>query len=592
MRLLLLLVLFPLLVNAQSINRVEYYWDTDPGHGSGLPLAFTPGPSLDFPATIPLTAVSEGFHILYVRARAAGRWSLPLARAVYVQRGAQIASASFITRVEYFIDVDPGRGNGVNVPITSAANITQNFTIPLGAVSEGFHLIYFRARTADAQWTLPVARPIFVQRTAQTASAPNLRRLAYFIDTPTGPRGIVPLALNSENQSVTIDLTGVSPGFHILYLRAEDNNGRWSIVEAHPFVTEYSGENIVALEYFFTDGTTTSPSRIYTGFTPGSDVTVNFAAALSGLNPGSAYNIHVVGRNSRGQYTTAAIHAFTTPSIICDPLSPPTTVGASVCSSGSVSLGASGAAVGQSYLWYSSATGGVPIAGATAATYNTPLLTNTTTYYAVVLNGTCESARTATVATVENCNTPPVISGTSVSVPAGSNLVFPLLPLITDPDNNLDTASIQITVPPSSTATASILDGVLTVDYSGVDFAGIDQLTFRACDLAGACAQQVVTIEVVGELTVYNALSPNGDGKNDFFYIKFIELFPQTATNKLTIYNRWGQAVFHADNYTNTGNVFRGLSESGEELPSGTYYYTLEFQGSTPKKTGFISLRR
>lgn len=599
MRWWLLLLLVPFLAEAQNINRVEYFWDTDPGPGNGTALTLVPAPSLTLSPTIPLTGVAEGFHILYVRSRAAGRWSLPLARAVFVQRGAQTASAAIITRLEYFVDTDPGPGNGVNVPITTAANVSHNFTLALGPIPEGFHLIYFRARDASGQWSPPLGRPVYVQRNAQTAASPTLRRLEYFFDSDPGPGNgiLVPLTLSSENQSIIIDLTGVTAGFHVLHLRAEDSNGRWSAVRSEPFIAEYSGDNIVALEYFFTDGTTTSATRTFDGFTPASDVTVNFAAALSGLTPGSLYNIHVIGRNARGQYSPAVIHAFTTPAIICDPLSPPVTTGASLCGSGSASLAASGAVAGQSYLWYPDATGTTPITGATTSTFNTPVLTSTTTYYAVILNGTCESARTPTVATIQTCNSAPTMSSATVNLPAGSSLVLPLLPLISDPDNNLDTASLQVLVPPVSGAAASIVNGVLTLDYSGIAFAGTDQLTIQVCDQAGACVQQVITLEVIGDvtagdLTVYNALSPNGDGKNEYFHIQNIELFPETASNKLTIYNRWGQPVFSVNDYNNAGNTFKGLSDAGDELPSGTYYYVLQFNGSTPKRTGFISLRR
>jgi gliding motility-associated-like protein len=593
MRRLLLLLSLPILAEAQPINRVEYFWDTDPGPGNGTALVFAPATSLTLSPTIPLTSVAEGLHILYFRSRSAGKWSLPLARAVWVQRGAQIASASFITHLEYFIDTDPGRGNGVNVPIASAANINRNFAMLLGTVPEGFHVVYFRARDVNGQWSLPLARPVYVQRNAQTATAPALRRLEYFIDTDPGPGNgtTVPLTSSVENQSIIIDLSTVSPGFHILHLRAEDSNGRWSMVKSKPFLAEYSGSDIVAVDYFFTDGTTTSATHTFTGFTPGPDLTLNFAAALTGLNAGAPYNIHMVGRNARGQYTAAAIHAFTTPAVLCDPLSAPVATSNDGCP-GTITLQASGAASGQSYLWYDAPTGGTPLPGATTGSFTTPPLVASTTYYAVILNGTCESARTAVTATILNCSQPPQFTSIAATTPAGSTLIIPLFPLLSDPDNNLDTASIQVIVPPVSQATTSIVNGVLTINYDGINFAGADYLTLEVCDLTGACVQQVIYIDVVGDVVVYNALSPNGDGKNDTFIIQHLELFPQTRDNKLTIYNRWGTVVFEAANYDNTNNVFRGLSNSDAELPTGTYYYVLEFSSGAAKRTGFISLRR
>lgn len=72
-----------------------------------------------------------------------------------------------------------------------------------------------------------------------------------------------------------------------------------------------------------------------------------------------------------------------------------------------------------------------------------------------------------------------------------------------------------------------------------------------------------VTFEMIlREVTVQNAITPNGDGANDFFWIEGIEFFP---VNTVELYNRWGQRVFSAQNYTN--------QFSPTELEAGTYIY-------------------
>lgn len=85
-------------------------------------------------------------------------------------------------------------------------------------------------------------------------------------------------------------------------------------------------------------------------------------------------------------------------------------------------------------------------------------------------------------------------------------------------------------------------------------------------------------------LTIFNGITPDGDGNNEFFEIRGIELFPD---NRMRIYNRWGVEVFDVDNYGSDelGNVFRGFSDGrvtiddSELLPTGTYFYVLEFNG-------------
>ncbi|MBL7850121.1 MAG: VCBS repeat-containing protein [Cyclobacteriaceae bacterium] len=192
------------------------------------------------------------------------------------------------------------------------------------------------------------------------------------------------------------------------------------------------------------------------------------------------------------------------------------------------------------------------------------------------------------------CNQPPAIQPTPVTTTVQSTVTVNISSISSDLDNNIDLSTLKvITQPYPSGATAFInANFELVVDYSTVIFAGTDQLTVELCDVAGACVQEVITIEVAGDITVYNAVSPNGDGKNDVLYIQYIDALPDTQQNRLTILNRWGSVVFEANNYDNANTVFRGLSSSGSELPSGTYYYVLEFSSGAPKRTGFISLRR
>jgi gliding motility-associated-like protein len=78
-------------------------------------------------------------------------------------------------------------------------------------------------------------------------------------------------------------------------------------------------------------------------------------------------------------------------------------------------------------------------------------------------------------------------------------------------------------------------------------------------------------------IIIYNGISPNADGKNDYFVIVGIN---NLLNNQLSIFNRWGVEVFNAVNYQND---FDGKSrgritvQKNENLPSGTYYYKLDF---------------
>jgi len=110
---------------------------------------------------------------------------------------------------------------------------------------------------------------------------------------------------------------------------------------------------------------------------------------------------------------TAVIATISSPPIA------PTTTGAGICGNGTVSLTASGGSPGQ-YVWYSVATGGTAIAGAVNATYTTPAITTTTTYYVAINNGTCESTRTSVIA---NISSPPIAPTTTGAGICGNGTV-------------------------------------------------------------------------------------------------------------------------------------------------------------------------
>jgi len=92
-------------------------------------------------------------------------------------------------------------------------------------------------------------------------------------------------------------------------------------------------------------------------------------------------------------------------------------------------------------------------------------------------------------------------------------------------------------------------------------------------------------------IMVHQAISPNGDGKNDFLTIENIANYPD---NKLMIMNRNGTMVFEAKGYDNQYKVFDGHSnKNGEMQQPGTYFYSLDYtvNGIIKHKTGFLVLK-
>jgi gliding motility-associated-like protein len=92
-------------------------------------------------------------------------------------------------------------------------------------------------------------------------------------------------------------------------------------------------------------------------------------------------------------------------------------------------------------------------------------------------------------------------------------------------------------------------------------------------------------------ILVHQAVSPNGDGINDFLQIENISQYPD---NKLSIMNRNGQLIFETKGYDNSSKVFDGHSNrNGQMQLPGTYFYQLDYtvSGITKHKTGYLVLK-
>ncbi|MBX2901022.1 MAG: gliding motility-associated C-terminal domain-containing protein [Cyclobacteriaceae bacterium] len=272
----------------------------------------------------------------------------------------------------------------------------------------------------------------------------------------------------------------------------------------------------------------------------------------------------------------------------------PGTTGAESCTPASLVLTATGGTAGQ-YRWYTVATGGTPIAGETNATYTTPVLTVTTSYYVAITTGICESTRTQVLASIAPpvcTNEPPAINVTAQVIQIGGTITIDLTQLISDPDNNLDLSTLSIVTMPQHAASAFI-DGSfnLIINYSGVPYTGKDSVAIRVCDTF-TCTTQQIQIDVVGEIKIYNALSPGNDGRNDFFKIEHIAALSTTRENEVFIYNRWGDIVWEGTNYDNDRVVFTGKSKHNTDLPTGTYFYRIQFESGRKPESGYLELKR
>lgn len=101
----------------------------------------------------------------------------------------------------------------------------------------------------------------------------------------------------------------------------------------------------------------------------------------------------------------------------------------------------------------------------------------------------------------------------------------------------------------------------------------------------GCTATSQIFIKVLKFPEVPNSFSPNGDGVNDTWNIKYLESYPDATVE---VFNRYGTRLFKSVNYL---SAWDGTT-NGSELPAGTYYYILNPKNGRKIISGSITILR
>jgi gliding motility-associated-like protein len=146
---------------------------------------------------------------------------------------------------------------------------------------------------------------------------------------------------------------------------------------------------------------------------------------------------------------------------------------------------------------------------------------------------------------------------------------------------------IFLSNPPNGTVTYDDLLGVVV--YTPNDgFCGADTFSYEITDLRGQRSSAAVSVTIVcDKVLIYTGISPNGDGKNDFWHIVGIEQFP---SNVVRVFNRWGNLVFEQKGYSNL-EAWNG-TWNGKDLPDGAYFYTIDLGDESGVLSGYLQLMR
>lgn len=125
-----------------------------------------------------------------------------------------------------------------------------------------------------------------------------------------------------------------------------------------------------------------------------------------------------------------------------------------------------------------------------------------------------------------------------------------------------------------------------------ISFSGVDSMLYEICNLncpLEDCSIATVKFTVAAPpgCEVPTIITPNNDLINDVFAVPCLggDLFQD---NEVLIFNEWGDEVFHAQPYNNNWDGTR----NGQELPAGTYFFIVKFNGDGGVRSGFLQLQR
>ena len=217
--------------NDSSLDSSEYFIDVDPGVGNGIPISFPLVANTingTFPVPIP-PAITTGAHTLVIRTKTPGSFfSHNEARKFTIRN-------NFVyNTIEYFIDADPGVGNGNFITIGGATvnQLLGQYSFNNTLTDE--HILGFRTKTSNGNYSLTTTRKFFGKTRITTNE--------YFIDTDPGLGNgtLLPVSPNVDSLDITtlFPETGLTSGVHILVIRYKTLSGKWTLSEARPFTVD------------------------------------------------------------------------------------------------------------------------------------------------------------------------------------------------------------------------------------------------------------------------------------------------------------------------------------------------------------------
>jgi gliding motility-associated-like protein len=166
---------------------------------------------------------------------------------------------------------------------------------------------------------------------------------------------------------------------------------------------------------------------------------------------------------------------------------------------------------------------------------------------------------------------PKIDAGMSFIVPIGTTVVF-------TPTTNDSTTVTFAWTPAADFANPNVFRPTLVVTHN-------QTYKVTATGLGNCQATDTMSVVALQPFTIPNAFSPNGDGTNDKWDITNLRDYSFAIVE---VFNRNGQSVYKSYGYNQPWDG----TLNGKPLPVGVYYYILDFKGTFPRRSGYVTILR
>jgi len=116
---------------------------------------------------------------------------------------------------------------------------------------------------------------------------------------------------------------------------------------------------------------------------------------------------------------------------------------------------------------------------------------------------------------------------------------------------------------------------------------GKDAFQYILCDQENLCDTANIEITILDLTSQAIIVTPDNDDINDFLISPGYEAGEEIPNSEISIFNRWGNRIFHAENYFNNWN---GQLSTGGKLPFGTYFFILHLKNEDRKIVNYVFL--